>query len=41
MDVLRHGAEVEVVSPPELRTEVQRRLRAALALYSGQPAIAE
>jgi len=40
MDILRHGADVEVASPPELRAEVERRLRAALAVYSGQPAIA-
>jgi predicted DNA-binding transcriptional regulator YafY len=40
MDVLRHGPDVEVVSPPGLREEVERRLRAALAIYSGKAAIA-
>ncbi len=34
MDILRHGAEVEVVSPPGLREEVGRQLRAALGRYS-------
>jgi predicted DNA-binding transcriptional regulator YafY len=33
MDVLRHGAEVEVLEPMELREEVVRRLRKALAVY--------
>jgi proteasome accessory factor C len=41
MDILRHGADVKVASPPERRAEVERRLRAALARYSGQAAIAE
>lgn len=34
MDVLRHGPEVEVLAPEPLRTDVQRRLRAALDRYS-------
>jgi predicted DNA-binding transcriptional regulator YafY len=33
MDILRHGPHVEVLSPPELRAEVERQLRAALAQY--------
>jgi len=40
MDILRHGAEVEVVAPAELRAEVERRLRGALAHYSSNAAIA-
>jgi len=35
MDILRHGPHAEVVSPPELRAEVERQLRAALAAYPG------
>jgi predicted DNA-binding transcriptional regulator YafY len=35
MDVLRHGAEVEVVSPASLRRQVRERLRAAVSLYEG------
>jgi proteasome accessory factor C len=35
MDVLRHGAEVEVVSPEGLRTEVCRALTNALRKYVG------
>jgi predicted DNA-binding transcriptional regulator YafY len=34
MDILRHGAGVEVISPQALRQEVQRRLRAALSQYA-------
>lgn len=34
MDVLRHGAEVEVVEPEGLREEVKGALEAALAIYS-------
>ena len=34
MDILRHGADVEVVSPPDLRERVAARLAAALARYS-------
>lgn len=37
MDILRHGPEVEVVSPPELRAEVARQLSAALAQYALSP----
>ena len=33
MDVLRQGAEVEVVEPPALREKVRARLRAAGAAY--------
>jgi predicted DNA-binding transcriptional regulator YafY len=33
-DILRHGADVEVLAPPELRAEVAGRLRAATALYA-------
>jgi proteasome accessory factor C len=33
MDILRHGADVEVISPEGLREEVKRALRAALAQY--------
>jgi len=34
MDVLRHGENVEVVGPAELRKEITRRLRAAAEIYS-------
>lgn len=34
MDVLRHGAAVEVVAPPALRRMVIKRLREALGVYS-------
>jgi len=33
MDILRHGAEVEVVSPKSLRDDIARRLKAAAAKY--------
>jgi len=33
MDILRHGADVEVVAPETLRTEVRRRLEKALGQY--------
>ncbi len=36
MDILRYGPDVEVVEPPELRDEVQRRLRLALERYTAQ-----
>lgn len=36
MDILRHGAEVEVVSPPALRESVEEGLRAALAVYGAR-----
>jgi len=35
MDVLRHGAEVEVVAPEALRVEVRKALAEALARYRG------
>ena len=35
MDILRHGAEVEVVEPEALRTEVAAVLRRALEQYGG------
>ena len=35
MDVLRHGAGVEVVGPAELREQVQQELRAAMVRYAG------
>lgn len=34
MDILRHGPEVEVLAPENLRSIVQERLRAALAQYA-------
>jgi predicted DNA-binding transcriptional regulator YafY len=43
MDILRHADAVEVLSPPDLRTQVAARLRAAINVYDGdddaQPAI--
>jgi predicted DNA-binding transcriptional regulator YafY len=33
MDILRHGADVEVISPEGLREEVKRALEAALRQY--------
>jgi predicted DNA-binding transcriptional regulator YafY len=33
MDILRHGREVEVLEPPQLRQKVREQLRAALAQY--------
>jgi predicted DNA-binding transcriptional regulator YafY len=38
MDVLRHGEHVVVLAPASLRTEVRRRLAAALAAYD-EPAV--
>ena len=35
MSVLMHGAEVEVLGPPSLRTEVRDALRAASRIYGG------
>lgn len=35
MDILRHGAEVEVVAPAGLRTAVAEQLKSALARYGG------
>jgi predicted DNA-binding transcriptional regulator YafY len=37
MDILRHGAEVEVVAPEALRDDVARQLRLALASYGSRP----
>ncbi|MBA4138356.1 MAG: WYL domain-containing protein [Opitutus sp.] len=41
VDVRRHilacGHQVEVLAPPELRTEIAREIRAASALYAGDP----
>ncbi|WP_316367489.1 helix-turn-helix transcriptional regulator [Candidatus Thiodiazotropha sp. CDECU1] len=34
MDLLKYGPDVEVVSPPELRSQVQQRLRSALDIYN-------
>lgn len=34
MDILRHGGEVEVISPPELRQAVQQQLQQALKHYT-------
>lgn len=36
MDILRHGAQVEVVSPDTLRNTVAEQLRIALASYDGK-----
>jgi predicted DNA-binding transcriptional regulator YafY len=36
MDILRYGADVEVLAPESLRSEIAERLRAAAALYSGR-----
>jgi proteasome accessory factor C len=33
MDIMRHGSSVEVVSPPELREQLQKELEQALARY--------
>jgi predicted DNA-binding transcriptional regulator YafY len=33
MDILKHGAEVEVVGPKSLREEIAARLRDAAARY--------
>lgn len=37
MEILRHGSDVEVLSPPALRDEVRARLRQALAQYDATP----
>jgi len=34
MDVLKHGADVEVLAPESLRREVRARARALLDIYS-------
>jgi predicted DNA-binding transcriptional regulator YafY len=33
MDILRHGSEVEVISPAKLRTRLEQELKAALGFY--------
>lgn len=33
MEILRHGPEVQVISPPELRAQLRERLHVALARY--------
>lgn len=38
MDVLRHGENVEVIEPVELREKIAQRLGAACAVYAGQTA---
>jgi proteasome accessory factor C len=38
MEILRHGAEVEVIAPAGLREQVAQSLAAALARYQGGPA---
>ena len=35
MDILRYGAGVEVMAPPQLRRQVQDHLQSALAVYAG------
>jgi len=35
MDILKHGSEVEVLQPSELRERVKRRIVAMQALYAG------
>jgi predicted DNA-binding transcriptional regulator YafY len=37
MDILKYGPDVEVMGPVELRREVGRRLRSALAYYEAEP----
>lgn len=34
MDLMRHGADAEVLAPPELRAKVAQRLHAAAAVYA-------
>jgi predicted DNA-binding transcriptional regulator YafY len=41
MDILRHGADVEVIAPASLRDEVAARLRQALAVYAPEPALSQ
>jgi len=36
MDILKHGAEVEVLGPEELRKNVQQALKATLAQYQNR-----
>ncbi len=33
MDILRHGPEIEVIDPPDLRDLIRQRLESALAVY--------
>jgi len=35
MDILRHGAEVEVLAPPELRERLKQTLQSSLSRYAG------
>ena len=35
MDIMRHGADVEVVSPPMLREKIDAKIKAAMRIYSG------
>jgi proteasome accessory factor C len=37
LDILRYGADVEVISPPELRQVIYQRLRNALRQYQVVP----
>jgi proteasome accessory factor C len=39
MDILKHGPEVEVISPPALRTEVRDKLEQARAHYGGAESV--
>jgi hypothetical protein len=38
MDILRHGDQVEVVAPPELRERIAQRLAKAAKGYKAPPA---
>ncbi len=38
MDTLRHGAEVEVVEPEGLRSQVAAELQRMAAIYAARPA---
>jgi predicted DNA-binding transcriptional regulator YafY len=40
MDILRHGEQVEVVGPPELRARIAQRLQAAARAYAAVPTAA-
>ena len=37
MNILKYGAEVEVLGPPALRDEVADALRAACGVYGSSP----
>jgi predicted DNA-binding transcriptional regulator YafY len=39
MEVLRYGADVEVLAPAELRKDIADRLVAAAAHYTAQPLV--